>query len=71
MSVKRNCTNDIYLAVLLIAIIFIVSFYVYLHFFATDDETKLSPVIVQPLGGLDNQMFQFMSAYSLAKKKKC
>lgn len=33
------------------------------------DATKPSPVIVQPFGGLGNQLFHFAAAYSLAKKR--
>ncbi len=68
MSVRLKLYKR-YLAVSLIGIIFVVPFYVYLHFFPTYDDTKLPPVIVQPLGGLGNQMFQFVAAYSLAKTR--
>lgn len=67
MSVKLKLYKR-YFAILLIAATFAVLFYEYLPQDLTDD-IKLPPVIVQPLGGLGNQMFQFVAAYSLAKKR--
>lgn len=83
MNVKRRLKLKLllykrYFAVFLTAVIFIVLRYVHLpqdleqdqppKRFLTDEQ-KLPPVIVQPLGGLGNQMFQFSAAYSLARKR--